>query len=80
MLEHVADFLVECERSYVKVLSVDLAVLGLVEVLLRDHDTLTEKVLMDLLAVGLGDQPGTKLAIEIVRIFVLVVMRTFWRY
>lgn len=43
--------------TYVEVLGVDLAVLWLVEVLLGDEDTLAEEVLMDLLAVGLGDQP-----------------------
>ena len=42
--------------TYVEVLSVDLAVLWLVEVLLRDEHTLLEEVLVDLLAVGLGNQ------------------------
>lgn len=45
-------------RTYVEVLGVNLAVLGLVEVLLGDEHTLTEEVLVDRLAVGLGDQPG----------------------
>ena len=42
----------------VKVLGVNLAVLGLVEVLLCDEDSLTEEVLVDCLAVGLRNQPG----------------------
>ena len=41
----------------VEVLGVNLVVLGQVEVLLRHADALTEEVLVDLLAVGLGDQP-----------------------
>jgi hypothetical protein len=40
----------------VKVLGVDLAVLGKVEVLLSDQNSLSEEVLVDLLAVGLGDK------------------------
>jgi hypothetical protein len=32
--------------------------LGLVEVLLRDHHAFAEEVLMDLLAIRLWDQPG----------------------
>ena len=45
-------------RAYVEVLRVDLAVLGEIEVLLRDEHALAEEVLVDLLAVGLGDEPG----------------------
>jgi hypothetical protein len=45
-------------ETYVKVLGVNVAVLGLVEVLLGDEHTLAEEVLVDRLAVGLGDQPG----------------------
>lgn len=44
--------------TYVKVLGVNLAVLGLVEVLLRDEHTLLEEVLVNEFAVSLGDQPG----------------------
>lgn len=44
-------------KTYVEVLSVNLLVLREVEVLLRNKDTLTEEVLVDLLAVGLGNQP-----------------------
>lgn len=44
-------------RTYVEVLGVNLAVLGQVEVLLGDEHTLTEEVLVDRLAVGLGNQP-----------------------
>ena len=44
--------------THVEVLGVNLAVLGLVEVLLRDEDTLTEEVLVDLLAVLLWNQPN----------------------
>lgn len=36
--------------------------LGLVEVLLCDEHTLTEEVLVDLLAVGLGNQPATAIS------------------
>jgi len=39
-----------------QVLGVDIGVLGKVEVLLGDEDTLSEEVLVDLLAVGLGNQ------------------------
>ena len=48
-------------ETYVKVLGVNVAVLGLVEVLLGDEHTLAEEVLVDRLAVGLGDQPGALL-------------------
>lgn len=41
----------------VQVLCVDVVVLWKVEVLLGDEDTLTEEVLVDLLAVGLWDEP-----------------------
>ena len=40
----------------VKVLSINLAVLGKVEVLLSNENSLSEEVLVDLLAVGLGDE------------------------
>jgi hypothetical protein len=43
--------------TYVKVLGVNLAVLGLVEVLFRDEHALLEEVLVDELAVSLGNQP-----------------------
>ena len=43
--------------AYKEVLGVDLAMLGQVEVLLRNQHALTEQVLVDLLAVRLGDQP-----------------------
>lgn len=42
----------------VQVLGVDVVVLWKVVVLLGDEDTLTEEVLVDLLAVGLWDEPG----------------------
>ena len=41
-----------------QVLGVDVVVLGQVEVLLGDEYALAEEVLVDLLAVGLGDKPG----------------------
>ena len=41
----------------VQVLGVDVVVLWKVVVLLGDQDTLTEEVLVDLLAVGLWDEP-----------------------
>ena len=40
-----------------EVLGVNVVVLGLVEVLLRNEYTLAEEVLVDLFAVGLGDEP-----------------------
>lgn len=43
---------------YVKVLGVNVTVLGEVEVLLGDENSLTEEVLVDELAVGLGNKPG----------------------
>ena len=53
--------LVIAPETYVKVLGVNVAVLGLVEVLLGDEHTLAEEVLVDRLAVGLGDQPSALL-------------------
>jgi hypothetical protein len=50
--------------TYVKVLGVNLAVLGHVEVLLCDEYTLLEEVLVDEFAVGLGNQP-VKFAVSI---------------
>ena len=47
----------------VQVLCVDVVVLWQVVVLLGDEDTLTEEVLVDLLAVGLGDEPARKVAL-----------------
>jgi pyruvate/2-oxoglutarate dehydrogenase complex dihydrolipoamide dehydrogenase (E3) component len=44
--------------SYVEVLGVNVTVLGKVEVLLSNEDTLAEEVLVDELAVGLGNKPG----------------------
>ena len=61
-----SDFVIAPE-TYVKVLGVNVAVLGLVEVLLGDEHTLAEEVLVDRLAVGLGNQPGA-----------LLVMVRFW--
>jgi hypothetical protein len=46
------------DRTHIEVLGVDVTVLGKVEVLLGHEHTLTEEVLVDLLAVGLGDKPG----------------------
>jgi hypothetical protein len=51
------------DTTYEKVLGVNVAVLGLVEVLLGDEHTLAEEVLVDRLAVGLGDEPGALSAI-----------------
>lgn len=44
-------------RTYVEVLGIYLAMLGKVEVLLRDEHALAEEVLVDFLAVRFGDQP-----------------------
>jgi hypothetical protein len=44
--------------AYEEVLGVDLAMLGLVEVLLRNEHALAEEVLVDLLAVLLWNQPS----------------------
>lgn len=46
----------DCCEAYEEVLGVNVTVLGKVEILLRDEDTLTEEVFVDLLAVGLGNQ------------------------
>lgn len=43
-------------NTYVEVFHVEFIVLNL-EVLLCDEDTLTEEVFMDLLAIGLRDEP-----------------------
>ncbi len=45
--------------AYVEVLGVNVTVLDEVEVLLGHEHTLSEEVLVDLLAVGLGDEPAT---------------------
>ena len=45
---------------YIEVLGLDLIMLGQVEVLLRNEHTLTEEVLVDLLAVRLWNQPSSK--------------------
>lgn len=44
--------------DHVEVLRVNVVVLGKVEVLLGDEHALAEEVLVDLLAVGLGDEPA----------------------
>ena len=49
--------------TYVEVLRVQLLMLGQVEILLRDHHTLTEEVLVDLLTVGLRNQPRVRISI-----------------
>ena len=43
--------------SYIEILSVDLAMLGHVEVFLRNEYALTEEVLVDLFAVRFGNEP-----------------------
>ena len=58
------------DYTYVEVLGVDLAMLGLVEVLLRDHHTFAEEVFMDLLAIRLGNQPAVMYQYYILRISV----------
>lgn len=69
--QHCAQFWYDLSRriTYVEVLGVNVTVLGLVEVLLGDEHTLAEEVLVDRLAVGLGNQPGA-----------LSVIARFWRY
>ena len=51
-----------CERlaglDDVEVSGINFAVLGQVEVFLGDEHALTEEVLVDLFAVGFGDEPG----------------------
>jgi hypothetical protein len=54
-------------RAYVEVLGVNVAVLSHVEVFLSHEHALAEEVLVDLLAVGLGDKPGTKLSVTTFR-------------
>lgn len=49
-------------KSYVEVLGVNVSVLGKVEVLLGDENTLTEEVLMNELTVGLGHKPARRSA------------------
>ena len=46
------------EETYVEVLGVNVTVLGKVEVLLGNEDTLAEEVLVNELAVRLGNEPG----------------------
>ena len=48
---------VSTERAYVEVLGVELSVLGKVVVFLCHEHSLPEEILVDLLAVGLGDEP-----------------------
>lgn len=47
-----------CKCTHIEILGVDLSVLGLVVVLLGDEHSLAEEVLVDLLAISLGDQPN----------------------
>ena len=56
--------------TYVEVLGVDLAMLWLVEVLLRDHHTFAEEVFMDLLAIRLGNQPAVMYQYDLLSISV----------
>lgn len=54
--------------------------LGLVEVLLGDEHTLAEEVLVDRLAVGLGNQPGRICQlIVLVSLIILRYLLTFWQ-
>lgn len=54
--------------------------LGQVEVLLGDEYTLAEEVLVDRLAVGLGDQPGALSVLVIRMLYVgIEVLLTFWQ-
>ena len=66
-------------ETYVKVLGVNVAVLGLVEVLLGDEHTLAEEVLVDRLAVGLGNQPGAFVSDGSILAVVLRAVLTFWQ-
>lgn len=67
-------------ETYVEVLGVNLAVLGQVEVLLGDEHTLAEEVLVDRLAVGLGDQPGALSVLVIRMLYIgIEVLLTFWQ-
>lgn len=50
---------VEPGRAYVEILCVKLSVFWQVIVFLGHEHSLTEEILVDLLAVGLGDQPGS---------------------
>ena len=43
-------------NAYVEILGVDIAMLGLVEVLFGNEHTFFEDVLMDLLAIGFGNE------------------------
>ena len=43
-------------EPYVEVLGIDVAMLGLVEVLFGNEHTLLEDILVDLLAIGFGDK------------------------
>ena len=49
-------------KAYKEVLGVNVTMLGKVVVLLGHEHSLTEDVLVDLLAVGLGDKPGQKIS------------------
>jgi hypothetical protein len=64
----------------VKVLGVNVVVLWKVVVLLRDEDTLTEEVLVDLLAVCLWDEPGeSQYSVYMWRFNVVLIRHTCWR-
>jgi hypothetical protein len=76
---------VGAQSTYVEVLGVDLAVLGLVEVLFRDEHALLEEVLVDELAVSLGNQPFNitvsirSLALLLILTYILtVVAGVYW--
>lgn len=65
--------------TYEEVLGVDFAMLWQVEVLLRDEHALAEQVLVNLLAVFLGNQPESMLVmsrrhIQWIRAYILTVV------
>jgi hypothetical protein len=43
--------------AYIKIFGVELSVFGEVEIFLCHEHSLTEEILVDLLAVGFGDEP-----------------------
>ena len=47
-------------KAYEKVLGVDLAVLGQVEIFLGHENSLAEEILVDLFSIGFGNEPRVR--------------------
>jgi hypothetical protein len=67
--------------SYVEVLGIELAVFGEIVVFLGHEHSLTEEILVDFLAIGFGDEPGTLSVYAILESSVITyIVASSWRY